>query len=143
MNRRFSAGGLIVVSTLLTYFFIAILLTGEVALPVAVPLLVLVVWFLIYKLRYKNLGNLEVVKRIYSDLKYAIHRLKERLAENQAPRRAEASRRREALINREIRKTDTPKVIPVDKKYTDLIERRVREAKANQEQGEGANETES
>jgi len=46
-------------------------------------------------------------------------------------------------MNREIRKTDTPKVVSVDKKYTHLIERRAREAKANQEQGEGTNETES
>lgn len=89
------------------------------------------------------MGNLELIKRIYSDLKYTIHQLKERLAENQAPTRAEAPRRREALMNREIRKTDTPKVVSVDKKYTHLIERRAREAKANQEQGEGTNETES
>ena len=45
-------------------------------------------------------------------------------------------------MNRETRRADTPKVFPVDKKYTDLIERRVREAKANQEQDEGTNKTE-
>ncbi len=143
MNSRFPAGGLIVLLALLAYFFIAVLLTGEVALPVGVLLFVLLVWFLVYKLRYRSVGNLELIKNIYSDLSYKTHRMKEGLAENQAPRRAAADRRRQVLMNQESRKTDTPKELPVDRTYADLIERRVREARARQDRIEGTNETES
>ncbi len=81
--------------------------------------------------------------RMYADFTRTLERLKERLAEDEAPRRAAADRRRQALMNRENRKTDSTKNFPVDKKYTDSIERRVREARANQDQNEGSNYTES
>ncbi len=143
MNRRFLAGWLIVILALLTYFFIAILLTGEAYTSVGVLFFVLLIWFLIYKLIYKNLGVLELVMRMYGDLKGAVERIKERVAEDEAPRRAAVSRRRQVLMNRESRRADTPKVVPVDRTYVDIIERRVREARARQEQSEGIDDRES
>ncbi len=147
MNQQFPAGWMIAILTLIAYFSIGILLTGEVALLVGVLLLVLVVWFLFCKIRYRNLGNLELVMRMYADFKGTVERIKERVAEDEAPRRAAATRRRQVLTdrqsNRERRKTESSKEVPVDKKYTETIERRVREAKAKQEQSEGPNETES
>ncbi len=63
---------------------------------------------------------------------------------DEAPRRAAAPRRRQFLIDRESRKTDRPNEdTTADKKYTEMIERRVRESRANQEQSEGSNEMES
>ena len=88
-------------------------------------LFVLLIWFLIYKLRYKNLGNLEGVMTIYYDFAGAVDRVKERLAEGQTPRRAVADRRRQVLMNRESRKTDTPKEFPVNRIYSNLIECRI------------------
>lgn len=44
---------------------------------------------------------------IYYDFAGAVDRVKERLAEGQTPRRAVADRRRQVLMNRESRKTDT------------------------------------
>jgi uncharacterized membrane protein YccC len=147
MNQQFPAGWIIAILTLITYFSIGILLTGEVALFIGVLLLVLVIWFLFCKIRYKDLGNLELLMRMYADFTGTVERIKERVAEDEAGRKAAADRRRRGLTdrerNRERRKTESSNEVPVDKKYTDLIERRVREAKAKQEQSEGPNETES
>ncbi len=81
--------------------------------------------------------------RMYGDLKGAVERIKERVAEDEAPRRAAVSRRRQVLMNSESRRADTPKVVPVDRTYVDIIERRVREARARQEQSEGIDYRES
>jgi|SRR5215210_2315032 len=143
MNKQFSAGWIIAILTLIAYFSLGILLTGEVALLFVVLLLVLVIWFLFCKIRYKSLGNLELVMRMYADFKGTVERIKERVAEDEASRRTAADRRSQVLIDRERRKTESSKEVPVDKKYTAMIERRVRESRANQEQSEGPNETES
>lgn len=142
MSRHFLAGWLIVILGLLAYFFIGLLLTGEASLVVGVLFFVLISWFLIYRLRYRSVGNLELVRKMYADLKRAVERLKERLTKDEAPRRVTTSRRRQAVINRESRKTDSSKEFPVDRTYADLIERRVREARARQDQSEGSNDTE-
>ncbi len=147
MNKQFPAGWVIAILTLIAYFSLGILLTGEVALFVGVLLLVLVIWILFCKIRYKDLGNLELVMRMYADFKGTVERIKERVAEDEARRKAAADRRRRVLTdrerNRERRRTESSKEVPVDKKYTEMIERRVRESRANQEQSEGSNETES
>ncbi len=117
MNKQLLAGWLIVLLALLSYFFITILLTGEAYTSVGVLVFVLLIWFLIYKLRYKNLGSLELVRRMYGDLKDALERMKKRVAEDEAPRRAAVSRRRQVLMNRESRRAATPKVVPVDKSF--------------------------
>ena len=147
MNLQSLAGWVIAILTLIAYFSLGILLTGEVALFVVVLFLVLVIWFFFCKIRYKSLGNLELVMTMYADFTGAVERLIERVAEDEARRKAAADRQRQVLTdrerNRERRKTESSKEVPVDKKYTDLIERRVRESRANQEQSEGTNETES
>ncbi len=142
MSKHFFAGWLIVLLALLAYLFIAVLLTGEAYTSVGVLLFILVIWLLTYKLRYKSLGNLELAKKMYADFTGAVERLKERLAEGDAPRRAEASRRRK-IVDRESRRAGTPKPFSVDRTYADLIERRIRESQARQDQSEGSNDTES
>jgi hypothetical protein len=143
MNKTFPTGWAIATLALMAYFFMAILLTGKVALSVTVLLLVLVIWFLTYKLKFRRLRNLELIMRMYTDFTGTLERIKERVAEDEARREAAADRRSQVLTDRERRKTESSKEVPVDKKYTDLIERRVRESRANQEQSEGSNETES
>jgi hypothetical protein len=142
MNKTFPAGWTIATLALMAYFFMAILLTGKVALSVTVLLLVLVIWFLTYKLKFRRLRNLELIMRMYTDFTGTLERVKERVAEDEARRRAAADRRSQVLTDRERRKTESSKEVPVDKKYTEMIERRVREARANQEQSEGSNEME-
>lgn len=143
MNKQSLARWAIFTLALLAYFFIAIL-TGEAYTSVGVLFFILVVWFLIYKLRYKSLGNLELIIKMYADFTGTLERIKERVAEDEARRRTAADRRRQVLIERERRKADRPKEASTgDKKYADSIERRVREAKANQDQSEGTNEVES
>ena len=147
MNKTFPAGWAIATLALMAYFFMAILLTGEVSLAITVLLLVLVIWFLTYKLKFRRLRNLELIMRMYSDFTGTLERIKERVAEDEARREAAADRRSQVLTdrerNRERRKTESSKEVPVDKKYTEMIERRVRESRANQEQSEGSNEMES
>ena len=122
----------------------AILLTGKVALSVTVLLLVLVIWFLTYKLKFRRLRNIELIMRMYTDFTGTLERVKERVAEDEARRRAAADRERQVLMQRESRRADRPRESSIaDKKYTEMIERRVRESKANQDEREGTNETES
>ncbi len=133
MNKQVLNGWVIAILALVAYFSIAILLTGEVALTAGVLFFVLLIWFLIYKLRYKNLGTLELVMRMYGDLKGAVERIKERVAEDEAPRRRSATRRRQGSTEQESRRAGTPKEAPIDRTYADRIERRIREARANQD----------
>jgi Ca2+/Na+ antiporter len=144
MNKQSLARWAIFTLALLTYFFIAILLTGEAYTSVGVLFLILVIWFLIYKLRYKSLGNLELIMKMYADFTGTLERIKERVAEDEARRRTAADRESQVLMERERRKADRRKEASTgDKKYADSIERRVREAKTNQDQTEGTNEVES
>ena len=146
MNRRFTArfvaGWLILTLALLAYFSIASLLTGEVYTSVGVLFFILLTGFLVYKLRHESLGNVGFIKRMYADSTGAVERLKERLAEDEASRRAAADRRRQVLINQESKKLIPPKKFPVDRAYADLVERRVRESRAKQDQSESTHETE-
>jgi hypothetical protein len=143
MNKTFPAGWAIATLALIAYFFIAVLLTGEVSLSVTVLLLVLVIGFLTYKLKFRRLRNLELIMRMYTDFTGTLERIKERVAEDEARRRAAADRERQVLMQRESRRADRPKESSTaDKKYTEMIERRVRESRANQDR-EGINETES
>ncbi len=75
MNKQLLAGWLIVLLALLAYFSIAILLTGKVALTGGVLIFVLAVSFLIYKLTHRSLGNLELVRKMYADLKDTLERI--------------------------------------------------------------------
>lgn len=143
MNKTFPAGWAIAILVLMAYFFMAFLLTGKVALSVTVLLLVLVIWFLTYKLKFRRLRNLELIMRMYTDFTGTLERVKERVAEDEARREAAADRRSQVLTDRERRKTESSKEVPVDKKYTEMIERRVRESKANQDERESTNEMES
>ena len=144
MNKTFPAGWAIATLALIAYFFIAILLTGEVSLSVTVLLLVLVIGFLTYKLKFRRLKNLELIMRMYTDFTGTLERIKERVAEDEARRRAAADRERQVLMQRESRRADRPKESSTaDNKYTEMIERRVRESRANQDKREGTNETES
>jgi hypothetical protein len=143
MNKTFPAGWAIATLALIAYFLIAVLLTGEVSLSVTVLLLVLVIGFLTYKLKFRRLRNLELIMRMYTDFTGTLERIKERVAEDEARRRAAADLERQVLMQRESRRADRPKESSTaHKKYTEMIERRVRESRANQDR-EGINETES
>ncbi len=144
MNKTFPAGWAIATLALTAYFFVAILLTGEVSLAITVLLLVLVIWLLTYKLKFRRLRNLELIMRMYTDFRGTLERIRERVAEDEARRRAAVDRERQILVQRESRRADRPKESSTaDKKYTEMIERRVRESRANQDKREGTNEAES
>jgi hypothetical protein len=92
----------------------------------------------------QELGKLRAIMKMYADFTGTLERIKERVAEDEARRRTAADRESQVLMERERRKADRRKEASTgDKKYADSIERRVREAKTNQDQTEGTNEVES
>ena len=57
MDKRFTIGRVFVISVLGAYFLLGALSAGGVIPPASVLVLVLVVWFSVYKLRHEGLGN--------------------------------------------------------------------------------------
>jgi O-antigen ligase len=90
MDKRFSAVRALVVSVLAAYFLIGTLSTGGVAAPIGVLFLVLVLWFSVYRVRHKGLGNWELVTKVQADLEETLERIQGRMAQEVARRRAAA-----------------------------------------------------
>ncbi len=133
MNGRFPLGWVLVVSTLAAYLALATLLAGEAKLPIGALLAVLVLWFSVYKFRYRDLRSRETANRMYSDLNGAIERLAERhrVANEQARERAAAEDERLARMERKRReRIPRPTKDPAVGRYAEMIEQRVREAEA-------------
>jgi hypothetical protein len=133
MDGRFPFGWVLVASTLAVYLFLAISLTGEAKLPIGVLLAVLVLWFSVYRVRHRELGNRQTANRMFSDLVGAIERMaeKQRAANERAREAAAAQDERLARMERE-RRERIPRTEedPAVGRYAQMIERRVREAQA-------------
>jgi hypothetical protein len=127
MDGRFPAVQVLVISVLATYFLVGTLATGGVVPPIGVLLLVLVLWFSVYKFRHKGLTNRELVTTMRTDLKRTLEGIEERLAQEEAQRRAAEEREEQARIERETRRANRPVRDPAVGKYASMIEDRVRE----------------
>jgi hypothetical protein len=57
MDTRFAIGRVFVVSVMRAYLLLVILSTEGVTPPASVLVLVLILWFSVYKLRHEGLGN--------------------------------------------------------------------------------------
>ena len=144
MEKLFTAVRGLVVSVLAAYLLLGALSTGGVALPFGVLLLVLILWFSIYRFRHKSLGNRELVTKMQADLKGMLERIEERMAQEGARKRAaeeheerarmERERRR---VERERRKTSMPARDPAMSRYAEMIENRVREGERTIREPEG------
>jgi hypothetical protein len=140
MDKRSPTVRVLIISFLITYFLIAILLTGEVVLPTAILFLVLVLWFSVYKLRCRGLGTGELVAKMYADLERALEGAKERIAQEEAQRRSAEERKEQALREREKRKhsrDSRPTRDPATDRYVGIIETRVREGERTRRDPEG------
>ena len=145
MNGRFPPGWVPAVSALAAYLFLATSLTGEAKLPVGVLLAVLIVWFSAYRLRHRELGNRQTVSRMYSDLDGAIEGMVEKLrvANERARETAAAQDERLARMERRSReRASRTEEDPSVGRYTEMIERRVREAEAARGGREGGGTSE-
>lgn len=127
MGKQLPAARVLVVSILTTYFLAAILSTGQVAAPAGVLILVLVLWFLVYRRRYKRLENRVIITKMYADLVRMLEGLKERIAQEEAQKEAAKEREERARSERERRKATLPTRDPTASKYAEMIENRVRE----------------
>jgi vacuolar-type H+-ATPase subunit H len=144
MNKQFPVGRVLVVSILVTYFLLGSLLTGGVAPSASVFLIVLVLWFSVYKLMHKGLGNRGLVTKMHDDLERVLEGIKERMAQQEVQRlataeheeqdRVEQARRR---AEREERRASRPMRDPAVSKYADMIESKVREGGRAREGTEG------
>ena len=136
MDRRFSTGWVLVVWVLASYFLLGTLSAGGAATPALVLSLVLLVWFLVYRLRCRDLGNRELVGRMRADLEGRLEGIKERMAQEEALRLAKLEHQEQARLEQERRRAEgasrradgSPRRDPTVAKYADMIERKVREA---------------
>lgn len=134
MDKRFTAVRVLVVSVLAIYLLLGALSTGGVALPIGVLLLVLILWFSVYRFRHKGLGNQELVTKMHADLKGTLGRIEERVAQEEARRRAAEEHEERARMEREKRrvegerrKASIPARDPSVSRYAEMIENKVRE----------------
>ncbi|HEY6750443.1 MAG TPA: hypothetical protein VI027_03860 [Rubrobacteraceae bacterium] len=99
--------------------------------------LVLVLWFLFYRFRYKDSGNQELLAKMRSDLEKTLEGIEERLAQEEAQRRAAEEQEERAQVEREMRRANRPVRDPAVGKYADMIEDRVRESEQIRRESEG------
>jgi hypothetical protein len=134
MDKRFTIGWVFVVSVLGAYFLLGISSTGGVISPASVLVLVLVLWFSVYKLRHKGLGNRELVTKMRADLEGTLEGIKEKLAQQEARRLATLEHEEQTRLDqerrraeRERRRASGPTRDPAVSEYAEMIESRVRE----------------
>ena len=143
MDKRFTIGWVFVVSVLGAYFLLGILSTGGVILPASVLVLVLVLWFSVYKLRHKGLGNRELVTKMSADLEGTLEGIKERMAQQEARRLATLEHEEQTRLDqerrraeRERRRASGPTRDPAVSEYAEMIESRVRERERTGQESE-------
>lgn len=134
MDKRFTIGWVFVVSVLGAYFLLGILSTGGVTPPASVLVLVLVLWFSVYKLLHKGLGNRGLVTKMRADLEGTLEGIKEWMAQQEARRLATLEDEEQARLERERRRAEgerrrasSPTRESAVSKYAEMIESRVRE----------------
>jgi predicted Holliday junction resolvase-like endonuclease len=134
MYKRFTIGWAFVVSFLAVYFLLGTLSTGGVAPPASVLVLVLILWFSVYKLRHKGLDNRGLITKMRADLEGTLKGIKEKMAQQEARRLAMLEREEQAQLERERRraegerrKASSPTREPAVSKYASMIESRIRE----------------
>jgi predicted Holliday junction resolvase-like endonuclease len=137
MDKRFPTVRALVVSVLAAYFLIATLSTGGVAAPIGVLFLVLVLWFSVYRFRYKGPGSRELVAKMRADLETALKGIEERLAREEDQWRAAKEHEERAHAERELRRANRPVRDPAVGKYAGMIESRVRETEQLRRESEG------
>ncbi len=137
MDKRFPAARALIVSVLAAYFVIGTLSTGEVAAPIGVLFLVLVLWFSVYRFRHKGLGSRELIAKMRADLERMLKEIEERSVREEAQRRATEEYEKRARLEREMRKANRPVRDPAVGKYAGMIESRVRESEQIRRESEG------
>jgi hypothetical protein len=143
MDKRFTIGWVFVVSVLGAYFLLGISSTGGVISPASVLVLVLVLWFSVYKLRHKGLGNRELVTKMRADLEGTLEGIKEKLAQQEARRLATLEHEEQTRLDqerrraeRERRRASGPTRDPAVSEYAQMIESRVRERERTGQESE-------
>jgi ABC-type transport system involved in cytochrome bd biosynthesis fused ATPase/permease subunit len=137
MDKRFPAAQALIVSVLATYFLVGTLSTGGVAAPLGVFVLVLVLWFSLYRFRHRDSGNQELLAKMRSDLERTLEGIAERSAQEEAQRRAAEEQEERARVEREMRRANRPVRDPAMGKYAGMIEDRVRASEQTRRESEG------
>ena len=134
MDKQFTIGWIFVVSVLGAYLLLGTLSTGGVTPPASVLVLVLVLWFSVYKLRHKGLGNRGLVAKMRADLEGTFEGIKEKIAQQESLRLEALEHEEQVRLDRERRRAEGerrrasgPTRDPAVGKYASMIESRVRE----------------
>ena len=143
MDKQFTIGWIFVISVLGAYFLLGSLSTGGVTPPASVLVLLLVLWFSVYKLRHKGLGNRELVTKMRADLEGTLEGIKEKLAQQEARRLATLEHEEQTRLDqerrraeRERRRASGPTRDPAVSEYAEMIESRVRERERTGQESE-------
>ncbi len=137
MNKRFPAARALIFSVLATYFVVGTLSTGVVVAPIGVLFFVLTLWLSVYRFRHKGVGSRELVTKMRTDLKGTLEGIEERLAREEAQRRAAKEHEERAHAERELRRANRPVRDPAVGKYAGMIEDRVRKSEQTRRKFEG------
>src|SRR5215210_7421811 len=142
MDKRVPAVRVLVVSVLTAYILLGVVSTGGATLPASVLVFVLVLWFSVYKLRHKGIGNRGLVRKMRADFIGVLVGTKERMAQQEARRRAIVEHEEQARLEqerrraeRESRRESRPTRDPAVSTYADLIESRLREGEQRSTRG--------
>src|SRR4028119_1264498 len=134
MDKQFATGWVLAVCVLASYLLLGTLSARGAAPPVLVLLVVLLLWFLVYAVRHRGLGNRKLVRRMHADLEGTLEGLKERVAQQEARRLSTLEREEQARLEQERsraegerRRASTPTRDPAVGKYADMIESRSEE----------------
>src|SRR5918994_673090 len=137
MDKRFPAAQALIVSVLATYFLVGTLSTGGVAAPLGVLVLVLVLWYSLYRFRHQDSGYQGLLAKMRSDLEKTLEGIAERLAQEEAQRRAAEEQEERARVEREVGRANRPVRKPANGKNTGIIEDRVRASEQTRRESEG------
>ncbi len=143
MDKQFTVGWVFVVPVLGAYFLLGILATGGVMPPASVLVLVLVLWFSVYKLRHKGLGNRGLVTKMRTDLERTLEWIKEEISQQEARRLATLEHEEQTRLDqerrraeRERRRASGPTRDPAVSEYAEMIESKVRERERTGQESE-------
>src|SRR5918993_4531227 len=131
MYKRFSAARVLIVSGVAAYLLLGSLSLGGVGPPIGVLLLVLVLWFSVYRFRHKGLSKGELVTKMRADLKQMLEGIEERLARKETQRRAAEEHELQVRVEREKRRAEGERKKasitardPAVSRYAEMIENR-------------------
>ena len=108
-------------------------------------MVVLLLWFSVYRFRHKGVGNRELATKMRADLRATVEGIEEGLARHEDQRRAVVEHEVRVRAEREKRRAEgerrtatRPAMDPATRAYAEMIENKVREGKQTRQRTESS-----